>query len=96
MRRSNTQNIGEVIQEVLKELHIDEKLKEISIINAWDEVVGEKFAKYTDGIYVKNKVLFVHLKSPIVRSELAMHKSALIKGLNEKAGSRVIEEVVLR
>jgi len=96
MRRSNTQNIGEVIKEVLKELHIDEKLKEISIINAWDEVVGNKFAKYTSNIYIKNKVLFVHLKSPIVRSELLMHKTAIVKALNEKAGSRVIEEVVLR
>jgi predicted nucleic acid-binding Zn ribbon protein len=96
MRRSNTQNIGEVIQELLKELHIDGKLKEISIINAWDEVVGSKFAKYTSNIFIKNRVLFVHLKSPIVRSELLMHKTAIIKALNEKAGSKVIDDVVLR
>jgi predicted nucleic acid-binding Zn ribbon protein len=96
MRRSNTQNIGEVIQELLKELHIDGKLKEIGIINAWDEVVGSKFAKYTSNIFIKNRVLFVHLKSPIVRSELLMHKTAIIKALNEKVGSKVIEDVVLR
>jgi predicted nucleic acid-binding Zn ribbon protein len=96
MGRSNTQNIKEVIEELLKELHIDGKLKEISIINSWEEVLGKKIARSTSKLFVKNKVLFVYLTSPVVRNELMMLKSGIIKALNDKAGSNVIEDIVFR
>jgi predicted nucleic acid-binding Zn ribbon protein len=96
MRRNNTQNIGEVIKELLKELRIDDKLKEVGIINSWEEVLGEKISRSTSKLFVKNKVLFVYLKSSVVRNELMMLKSGIIKALNEKAGSNVIEDIVFR
>jgi predicted nucleic acid-binding Zn ribbon protein len=96
MRRSNTQNIGDVIKEFLKELHIDEKLKEISVINSWEEVIGARIARSTSKIFVKNKVLFVYLNSPIIRNELMMLKSNIIKSLNEKVGNNVITDIVFR
>jgi predicted nucleic acid-binding Zn ribbon protein len=79
MRRSNTQNFKAVVDELLKELGIDEKLKEVSIINSWEEVLGSKIARATSRLAVKNKVLFVYLKSSIVRNELMMLKSGIIK-----------------
>jgi hypothetical protein len=96
MRRSNVQNIGEVVNDLLKELKIDEKLKEVSITNAWGEVLGIKVEKATTRLYIKNKVLFVYLKSPVVRNELMMLKSGIIKALNEKAGGNIINDIVMR
>ena len=96
MRRSNTQNFKDVVDELLKELGIADKLKEVSIINSWEEVLGTKIARATSRLAVKNKVLFVYLKSSIVRNELMMLKSGIIKALNDKAGSKVIEDIVFR
>lgn len=96
MRRSNTQNINEVVNLLLKELKIDQKLKEVRLINSWNEVLGNNVARVTARIFIKNRVLFVYLKSPVVRNELMMLKSGIIKSLNEKVGEQVIDDIVLK
>lgn len=96
MRRSYVQNISEVVSQLLKELHIDNKIKEVRLINSWNEVLGNNVARATDKLYIKNRILFVHLKSAVVRNELSMLKSSIIKTLNEKAGEKVIDDIVLR
>jgi predicted nucleic acid-binding Zn ribbon protein len=96
MRKSNTETIGAVISEYLKALDIDHKLREIRLIDSWPHVVGLTIAKKTDKLYIKNRVLFVYLNSSIVRSELLRIRTSLPKALNEKAGSNIIDEVVIR
>ena len=96
MRRSNVQNLGQVVSEFLKEFKIDHKLKEVGIVNAWGDVLGSNISRVTSRIFVKNRVLFVHLSSPVVRNELMMMKSNIIKALNENVGASVIDEIVMR
>ena len=96
MRRSNVQNIGEVVSQLLKDLRIDQKLKEVRLINSWNEVLGNNVSRATSKIFIKNRVLFVYLKSPVVRNELMMLKSGIIKSLNEKVGEKIIDDIVLR
>jgi hypothetical protein len=96
MRKSNTQPLREVIHEYLKALDIDNKLQEVRIIDGWTEVVGITVAKKTARLHIKNRVLFVYLNSSIVRVELLRIKEGLIKALNDKAGAKVIDDVVIR
>ncbi len=96
MRRSHTQNIGDVVSQLLKELNIDQKMKEVRIINSWDEVLGVNITRATSKIFIKNRVLFVYLKSPVVRNELMMLKSGIIKALNDKVGEKIIDEIVFK
>jgi hypothetical protein len=84
------------MNELLKELKIDGKLKETSIINAWGNVLGKKVESATTRLYIKNQVLFVYLKSAVIKNELMMLKSGIIKALNEKAGENVIKDIVIR
>ena len=96
MRRSHTQNISDVVSQLLKELNIDQKMKEVRIINSWDEVLGANITRATSKIFIKNRVLFVYLKSPVVRNELMMLKSGIIKALNDKVGEKIIDEIVFK
>ena len=96
MRRSHTQNISDVVSQLLKELNIDQKMKEVRIINSWDEVLGANITRATSKIFIKNSVLFVYLKSPVVRNELMMLKSGIIKALNDKVGEKIIDEIVFK
>ena len=96
MRRSNIQNISDVVSELLKELHIDHKLKEIRLINSWEEILGKNVARATTNIFIKNRVLFVYLKSSVVRNELMMLKTGIIKALNDKAGEIIVDEIILK
>ncbi len=96
MRKKNTQKIDDVIKEYLKALKIDDKLKEVQLIKSWDEVVGKTIAKSTNNIYIKDRKLFVHLNSSVIRNELFMLRDGLKKALNDKVGSNVIDEIILK
>ena len=96
MRRSNTQNINDLVNQLLKELKIDHKLKEVRLINSWNEVLGNNIARATSKIFIKNRVLFVYLNSPVVRNELMMLKSTIIKSLNDKVGEKIIDDIVFK
>jgi hypothetical protein len=96
MRRSNTQPLSEILDEVLDMLHIRQKIKEIRIINAWEETLGKSVSGKTEKIYIKDRSLYVHLSSSIVRSELFMMKEKIVQSLNEKAGEKVIDRVILK
>ena len=96
MRKKNTQKIGDVIQEYLKALKIDDKLKEVNLIKSWDEVVGKTIARSTSEIFIKNRKLFVKLNSSVIRNELFMLREGLKKALNDKAGEELIDEIILK
>lgn len=72
------------------------KLSEAGIINSWEEIVGKAISSRTTKIYIKDHVLYVHLNSSVVRNELLMLREVLKEKLNEKAGSEIIKDIVLR
>lgn len=96
MRKKNTQKIEEVINEYLKALKIDDKLKEVQLIKSWDEIVGRTIARSTSNIYIKNRKLFVSLNSSVIRNELFMLRDGLLKALNDRAGEKIIDEIILK
>jgi predicted nucleic acid-binding Zn ribbon protein len=96
MRRSKTISIGEAMQDYIKEMNLGPKLKELSLIDSWENMVGKAISTRTSKVYIKDKILFVHLKSSIVRNELMMIREALREKLNTQAGEEVIKEIVLK
>jgi predicted nucleic acid-binding Zn ribbon protein len=96
MRKSNTQKIGEVISDYLKELRIDKKVLETRLVNSWPSIVGPTIARQTDKVYIRNGVYYIHISSPVLRNELSYMKTRIAEVLNEKAGERIIVRVVLR
>ena len=96
MRKKNTQKLNEVIQEYLKALKIDDKLKEVRLIRSWYDMVGKTISRSTKNIYIKNRKLFVKLNSSVIRNELFMIRDGLKDKLNEQAGESMIDEIILK
>ncbi len=96
MRRNKTQTLGDVLQEYVKALKLQGKLDEVRIKDEWNEMMGGAIANSTKEVYMKNDILFVHLKSSIIRNELFMMRSSIVNRLNEKIGKNVIREMILK
>jgi predicted nucleic acid-binding Zn ribbon protein len=96
MRKSQTQNISQIISSILKANGLEDKLAETRLIQSWEELLGKSVARLTKSMYIKNRILFVSLNSSVVRSELTMIKKDMIIRLNEKAGKSIIDDIVLR
>ncbi|OAV73000.1 Zn-ribbon-containing protein [Bacteroidales bacterium Barb6] len=97
MKRTDIQTIGQAIQEFLKEHKtLNDKLLETRITHAWQEVLGPMIMRYTQNVYVQNKVLYVSLSSSVLRNELSLSRERLVQSLNERAGAEVIRDIVFR
>jgi predicted nucleic acid-binding Zn ribbon protein len=96
MRKSHTQPIHEVIRDLLREMKIDRKLKEVSLISQWESVMGKMVAVRTSQIYIRNRILYVHVTSSVLKSELLMMRQTIIDKLNENAGEKLVEQLIIR
>jgi predicted nucleic acid-binding Zn ribbon protein len=96
MRRSKTISLAEAMKDYIREMNLGDKLSEVGVINSWEETVGKAIATRTSKLYIKDHVLYVHLTSSVVRNELLMLRQALLEKLNEKAGTMVIRDIILK
>ena len=96
MRRRQTQNIRELLDEVLKANRLDQRMYETRLMDSWKSLLGETIARYTGLVYIKNRVLYVQITSAVLRNDLLLSRQNLIKRLNEHVGKEVIKDIVLR
>jgi len=96
MRRSKTISLAEALKDYVREMNLEGKLREVGLINSWEDIVGKAISSRTSKIYIKDHILYVHLNSSVVRNELLMLRQALKEKLNENAGSEVIKDIVFR
>lgn len=97
MRKRNTETIGEALRQFFEENQFfKRKVAESRVVTGWPKLLGQMIASYTTNIYLRHGILYVHLSSSVLRSELLMAKEPLIKKLNEHAGMYVVNDIVFR
>lgn len=96
MRKKNTEQLSDVIRQVLKEQHLDKPLNEKRLIDAWPVVLGNNIMQYTSELSIKNKVLFVKLTSSVLRHDLFLSREEIKTSLNKYVGSEVIIDIMFR
>ena len=96
MRKRNSEQIGKLIQQYLRQECLESPLNEQRLLNAWPEVLGPTMANYTKDLYIRNQTLFVHLTSAALRQELMMGRDLLVRSLNKKVGATVITNIIFR
>lgn len=95
MRRKNEQSIGEVLKNMFKEYGLERKYEQAEIGHIWNELLGPSVAKVTRKVTLKNGLLTVYLDSGLVKQELGMMRSRLIKALNDEVGKELITDIRL-
>lgn len=96
MKRRNTEQVTDVLYQYLRANGLEGPLNEYRLLQAWEEVMGELVARYTTQKYLKNQTLYVHLSSAPLKSEFMMRRSEIVKSLNDKVGSIVIYDLIVR
>lgn len=92
-RSSNHSTLSELIQRWLKAYRLEDKMKELDIIDAWPEMMGIAVANRTKKIAIRKNVLYLTIDSSVMRDELAHGKSIIIHRVNEKAGFEIINDI---
>lgn len=96
MKRSNTQTLGEALREYIREMRIERKLKEVDIVQSWENLLGKSIARYTRNLYISKGILYVEISSSVVKNELLMMREEIRKKLNEQAGEELVSKIVFK
>lgn len=96
MKSANAQPLNQIIDAMLKEQNLDERLFEQKILDNWPQVVGAAINRMTIRRFIIDRKLTVELSSGPLRNELMMHRSQLARALNDSVGREVITEVIIR
>lgn len=96
MKRNNTESIGNLIRQFMRQEGLESPLNEYRLIQGWKEVLGPGIASYTNNLFIRNQTLYVHLTSSVLRQELMMKREQIIKNLNQHIGAQVIVNIIFQ
>ena len=94
MRRTKTLLMGDLLKEFFSRPYIAAKVAEGKLPDTWREIVGERAAAET--VELENRVLYVRIRSSILRSELFYQREALRREINERSGVKLVNVVIIR
>ena len=81
MRRTKTMLVGDLLEE---------------FFSTWRAIVGDRVAAMTSRLRLENHILYVHVTSSTVRSELFLRRYALTAEINRLSGLRLVYDVRFR
>jgi hypothetical protein len=95
MKRIHSQPIGKILEAFFEDNpQMADKLAETRLMNYWNNEMSPAISRYTDHLFVKNRVLYVRLTSAVLKNELMMHREQMVINLNREAGRAVIDTIV--
>lgn len=95
-RINNESAIGDILNEIIKANKLETGLNQISVADAWKNLMGNGVNNYTKNVLLKGSMLYVELTSAVLREELSYGKDKIIKMINEELGREIVKDVILR
>lgn len=96
MDPNSPQPLGEVLQEVIQELGLQEKIDEARVVETWTSVAGPDVNGVTEAAWMDGATLYVKVNSAAWRQELHMNRRRWRERLNGELGSDLVDEIVFR
>ena len=96
MRRTKTMLLGDVLEEFFSRPYVAAKVAEGKLPDTWREVVGNRVADHTTVLKLENHVLYAHISSSILRSELFYRREAIAQEINRVSGVRLVNVVIIK
>tara|TARA_B100000886_G_scaffold59041_1_gene36492 strand:+ start:111 stop:404 length:294 start_codon:yes stop_codon:yes gene_type:complete len=94
-KRGELKNISKVIEEVFSQKHIRIGIDNIKVQDAWKKTMGKNIQKYTYKVVYKKGILYVKLRSSVLKEELKYEKIKVIKLINKELGKRYVKDLVI-
>ena len=94
-KRGELKNLSKIIEDVFSQKHFRIGIDNIKVQEAWVKTMGNNIQKYTYKVYYKKGILYVKLKSSVLKEELTFEKVKIIKLINKELGKEYIKDMEL-
>ena len=94
--KKNNLSLKEALNQFIDANNLRPGIDRLDAREAWIFLMGNGVNKYTTSVELRGDTLYVALSSSVLREELSLGKSKIVKMLNEHLGKELIKNVVLR
>jgi len=95
MRSSKPEKIGDIVESVLKRFGLLKAYRQQQALESWAETAGEIIANVAKAERIEHGRLYVKVEDSSWRNEIHYYKRELIDRLNEKAGEKIVKDIIL-
>ncbi|PVX51069.1 uncharacterized protein DUF721 [Balneicella halophila] len=96
MRRTKTEKIDTLVKKIMEDYAKQGDNYQHLIYAEWKQMLGVTVTNATRKIYIKERKLFVHLDSPIIKQELILLKDKIIQHMNRKFPDGQLENIIFK
>lgn len=89
-------HISGLLENMLKNLGLDERLQQARALVIWDHVVGPQIASHTKPSKIRDGVLEVCVDQPTWMQQLQLMKPQILRKLNAELGESPLKEIFLK
>lgn len=93
-RKAEVFTLKEAVQDLLSTYRLKDRFDETQLIGSWEKLMGAPIARRTNKIFIRNKVMFVELKSAPLKQELNGSKSKVLELFRQEFGRDIVNEVI--
>lgn len=94
--RSSPKKLGDLLPGLLERLGLSKGVREHTVLERWPEIVGPKIAEVTTAERIRDGRLWVSVRHPAWRNELAFIKEELLAKVNREMGAEIVREIIFR
>ena len=94
-KRGDTKNISKILEDVFSQKHFRIGIDNLKVIEAWNKIMGKNIQNYTYKVYYRKGILYIKLKSSVLKEELNFEKSKVIDLINQELGKVYIKDLKL-
>ena len=95
VKRGEIKNISKVLDDVLSQKHFKIGIDNLRVQEAWVKTMGKNIQKYTYTVKYKRGILYIKLKSSVLKEELTFEKEKVINLINQELGKKYVKDLVL-
>ncbi|MCK5638023.1 MAG: DUF721 domain-containing protein [Flavobacteriaceae bacterium] len=94
-RENETFKIKDLMQNMLQENKLQKGIDQITVKEAWKDVMGNGVVSYTESVLLRKNTLIVKLSSAPLREELSYGKNKIVDMLNTSLKKDLIKNIKL-
>ncbi|MEP0821861.1 MAG: DUF721 domain-containing protein [Ignavibacterium sp.] len=85
--------LGRALEEFIRTLGLQKKIREYDAVLRWNEAVGERVASVTEAYAIRKGILFVRVSNGPWRGELQVLKGEIRAKLNRLLGEEIVTDI---
>lgn len=98
MARRDNENTSmkDALSAFIQKNKLEKGMDKVEAREAWVRLMGNGVNNYTTEIELRFDTLYVSLSSSVLREELSLGKSKIIRMINEEIGKELVKKIILR